>query len=144
MSRASRSRRSTDHVAPKPVGGDRRSRPIEAYADLFRPTCRARAQILLLALREALQEHGVAVGTSRRSRFLARYRITRKPEALDGGTARIEQTFGKLECLERIALVPRGAVRRLRRASGIFTLTVLVSAAPSRPRRLCPFLLHPE
>ena len=66
------------HVAPKPLGGDQRSHRIEAHADLIRQTCQARPQIFLRELREALQEHGVAISTSSLSRFFARHRITRK------------------------------------------------------------------
>jgi transposase len=66
------------HVAPKPLGGDQRSRHIEAHAELIWQTYEARPQILLRELREALQAHGVAVSTSSLSRFFARHRITRK------------------------------------------------------------------
>ena len=77
-SRWSQQKQRVGHVAPKPLGGDQRSRHIEAHADLIRQTYQARPQILLRELREALQEHGVAVSTSSLSRFFARHRITRK------------------------------------------------------------------
>jgi transposase len=83
VSRASASRwshqmRRVGQVAPKLLGGDQRSRHIEAHADLIRQTYEARPQILLRELREALHVHGVAVSTSSLSRFSARHRITRK------------------------------------------------------------------
>src|ERR1700709_2155165 len=63
-SRWSQQKQRVGHVAPKPLGGDQRSRHIEAHADLIRQTYQARPQILLRELREALQERGVAVSTS--------------------------------------------------------------------------------
>jgi transposase len=66
------------HVAPKPLGGDQRSHRIEAHADRILQTYQARPQIFLRELREALQDHGVAISTSSLSRFFARHRITRK------------------------------------------------------------------
>ncbi|WP_409518563.1 IS630 family transposase [Methylobacterium sp. PvR107] len=81
-SRWSQQKRRVGHVAPKPLGGDQRSRHIEAHADLIRQTYQARPQVLLRALREALQERGVAVSTSSLSRFFARHRITPQKGAL--------------------------------------------------------------
>jgi transposase len=83
VSRASASRWSQQkqregHVAPKPLGGDQRSGYIEAQAALILQTYEARPQIFLHELRDALQEHGVAVSASSLSRFLARHRISRK------------------------------------------------------------------
>ena len=87
VSRASASRWSQQkqregHVAPKPLGkplgGDQRSGYIEAHAALILQTYEARPQIFLHELRDALQEHGVAVSASSLSRFLARHRISRK------------------------------------------------------------------
>jgi transposase len=60
------------------LGGDQRSRRIEAHAGRILQTYQARPQIFLRELREALQEHGVATSTSSLSRFFARHRITRK------------------------------------------------------------------
>jgi transposase len=76
--RWSQQKQRVGHVAPKPRGGDQRSHRIEAHADLIRQTSQARPQIFLRELRQALQEHGVAISTSSLSRFLARHRITRK------------------------------------------------------------------
>ena len=78
VSRWSQQKQREGHVAPKPLGGDQRSRHIEAHAELFVQTYQARPQIFLHELRQILQEQGVAVSTSSLSRFLARHRITRK------------------------------------------------------------------
>src|SRR5215203_4487668 len=78
VSRWSQQKQRVGHVAPKPLGGDQRSRHIEAHADLILQTYEARPQIFLRELRDALQEKGVTVSPSSLSRFLARHRITRK------------------------------------------------------------------
>ena len=65
-------------LAPKPQGGDQRSHRIEAHAALILQTCEAYPWIFLRELRDALQEQGVEVSTSRLSRFFARHAITRK------------------------------------------------------------------
>ena len=76
--RWSQQKQRVGHVAPKPMGGEQRSRHIEAHADPILQTDRARPQILLRELRKALQERGITVSTSSLSRFFARHRITRK------------------------------------------------------------------
>src|SRR3978361_365014 len=53
-SRWSQQKQRVGHVAPKPLGGDQRSRHIEAHADLIRQTYQARPPILLRHVREAL------------------------------------------------------------------------------------------
>lgn len=73
-SRLSQQKRRVGHVAPKPLGGDQRSRYIETHADLIRQTYEAHPLILLRELRDDLQAHGVAVSTSSLSRFFARHR----------------------------------------------------------------------
>lgn len=78
VSRWSQQQQREGHVAPKPLGGDRRSGHIRAHATLILQIYRARPQIFLRELRAALQEHGVAVSTSSLSRFFARQGITRK------------------------------------------------------------------
>src|SRR5215218_6198102 len=82
VSRWSQQKQREGQVAPKPLGkplgGDQRSRHIEAHAALILQTYQARPQIFLHELRQILQEQGVAVSTSSLSRFLARHRITRK------------------------------------------------------------------
>lgn len=78
VSRWSQQQQREGHVAPKPLGGDRRSGRIRAHADLILEVYQARPQIFLRELREALQEHGVEVSTSSLSRFFARQGITRK------------------------------------------------------------------
>jgi len=77
-SRWSQQKQRAGHVAPKLSRGDQRSHHIEAHAALILQTYEARPQIFLRELRDALQEHGVAVSTSSLSRFFARHRISRK------------------------------------------------------------------
>ena len=76
--RWSQQKQRVGHVAPKPLGGDQRSRHIEAHADLIRRTYEAHPQIFVREWRDALQARGIAVSTSSLSRFFARHRITRK------------------------------------------------------------------
>ena len=78
VSRWSQQKQREGHVAPKPLGGDQRSRHIEAHAALILQTYETCPQIFLCELRDALQEKGVTVSTSSLSRFLARHRISRK------------------------------------------------------------------
>ncbi len=78
VSRWSQQKQREGHVAPKPLGGNQRSRHIEAHAALILQTCEARPQFFLRELRDALQEKGVTVSTSSLSRFLARHRFSRK------------------------------------------------------------------
>src|ERR687890_628070 len=65
-------------LTTKPQGGDQRSHRIEAHAALILQTCEADPQIFLRERRDALQEQGVEVSTSRLSHFFARHAITRK------------------------------------------------------------------
>ena len=78
VSRFHRQQLGQGHVTPKPSGGDQRSHRIEAHADLILQTYKARPQIFLRELRDALLEQGVEVSTSGLSRFFARHQITRK------------------------------------------------------------------
>ena len=78
VSRWSQQQQREGHVAPRPLGGDRRSARIRAHADLILQTYQTRPQIFLRELRAALQEHGVEVSTSSLSRFFTRQGITRK------------------------------------------------------------------
>lgn len=70
--------RQEGRVAPRPRGGDQRSRAIEAHADLIQATYEARPTICLHELCAALGEQGVTTSTSGLSRFFARHAITRK------------------------------------------------------------------
>jgi transposase len=74
-SSASRWRR---RLAPKPQGGDRRSRAIEARAERILALYEAQPGIFLSELRDALAGQGVRTSTSGLSRFFARHGITRK------------------------------------------------------------------
>ena len=66
------------HVAPRPMGGDQRSRRIEAQADLILSLYEAQPGIYLHELRAALIERGVCVAQSSLSRFFKRHGISRK------------------------------------------------------------------
>jgi transposase len=70
--------RQDGQIGPKPMGGDRHSHSIEAYAAVIVQSCAARPQIYLRELREILQEHGADVSLSGLSRFFRRHGITRK------------------------------------------------------------------
>ena len=70
--------RQEGHVAPKPSGGDRRSRRVEAHARSILATCRRRPTIFLRELRDHLAQRGVQASTSSLSRLLARHGVSRK------------------------------------------------------------------
>jgi transposase len=57
---------------PKPMGGDQRSRHIEAHSDLILSLYEATPDITLQELRAALAEQGVAVGYGGLWRFFRR------------------------------------------------------------------------
>ncbi len=78
VSRWSQQQQREGHVAPKPLGGDRRSGRLEVHAELILQIYQARPQIFLRELRAVLHERGVEVSTSSLSRFFARHGITRK------------------------------------------------------------------
>jgi transposase len=71
-------RRTTGSFAPKPQGGDMRSRRIEArHADVMAALEEARDQSLE-ELRTRLADRGVAASSSALSRFFQRHGLTRK------------------------------------------------------------------
>ena len=63
---------------PKPMGGDQRSRAIEAQAELILSLYEATRDITLQELRAALAERGVVVGYGGLWRFFDRHGITLK------------------------------------------------------------------
>lgn len=65
-------------VAPKPVGGDRRSHRVEAHKGLILAACRRKPALFLRELRDDLARRGVQASTSSLSRFFARHGISRK------------------------------------------------------------------
>ena len=71
-------RRSTGSFAPKPQGGDMRSRRIEAHAVVIHEALEEAPDITLAELCRHLSERGVAVSTSSLWRFFRRHGITRK------------------------------------------------------------------
>lgn len=66
------------HVAPKALGGDRRSHRIEAHADLILSLYEQRPGIFLHELKALLAERGLQVVQSSLSRFFERHDISRK------------------------------------------------------------------
>ncbi len=71
-------RRSTGSFAPKPQGGDMRSRRIEAHAGVIHAALEETPDITLAELCQHLSERGVAASTSSLWRFFRRHGITRK------------------------------------------------------------------
>ena len=63
---------------PRPMGGDQRSRRIEAHSALIRSLYEATPDITLQELRAALAEHGVSLGYGGLWRFFDRHGITVK------------------------------------------------------------------
>lgn len=71
-------RRATGSVAPKPRGGDMRSRRVEERAGDILAIWEARKDITLEELRLALAETGLAVSVASLHRFFVRRGMTRK------------------------------------------------------------------
>lgn len=66
-------------IAPKPQGGEQRSKHIEAHADLILDALATKQDITLTELKARLkEEHGVSAGVGTLWRFFKRRRITRK------------------------------------------------------------------
>ena len=73
--------RDQGHARPKPMGGDQRSRHVEAHRDLIVSLYEAEPDLTLQELRAALAERGVAVGYGGLWRFFDRAGITVKKRA---------------------------------------------------------------
>ena len=71
-------RRATGSVAPKPQGGDMRSRRVEARREVILALWEARKDITLDELRVELAGKGLVVAISTLHRFFVRHGITRK------------------------------------------------------------------
>jgi transposase len=71
-------RRSTGSFAPKPQGGDMRSRRIEANARVIHAALEETPDITLAEFCKQLSERGIAASTSSLWRFFRRHGITRK------------------------------------------------------------------
>ena len=71
-------RRGTGGFAPKPQGGDMRSRRIEAQRAVVMAAFEEERDQSLEELRARLAERGVAASTSALSRFFQRHGLTRK------------------------------------------------------------------
>ena len=103
----------TGEVAPLMMGGDRRSRRIEAHADFILAQIEGKPDLTIMELREKIRErHGFGFGYGTVWRFLARHRITRKKktghaseqEREDVAAAREEWFEGELD-LDPLKLV---------------------------------------
>ena len=70
--------RRTGDVRPRRVGGDKRSKRIEAYAPVILAAVEEKPDITLAELRELLAQQEVAVAISTLWRFFARRKITLK------------------------------------------------------------------
>jgi transposase len=70
--------RTTGSIAPRPLGGDRRSARIEAQAPLILGLVEQTPDITLMELCAALAEQGHGFGLATLWRFFARRRITLK------------------------------------------------------------------
>ena len=73
----SRQREAGD-IAPKQQGGDRKSRHIEAHAQLILDAVAAKPDITLTELREKLKDHGATASVASLWRFFQRRKITLK------------------------------------------------------------------
>ena len=71
-------RRDTGNFAPKPQGGDMRSRRVEQRRDEILSIWQARKDITLDELQAALKEVGLTVSRTSLHRFFVRHGITRK------------------------------------------------------------------
>ena len=82
--------RTQGDARPGPLGGDRRSKRIEAQRALILSTLEEMPDITIEELRRVLAEHGQQFGYGTIQRFFARHRITRKkrPATLANRTAR--------------------------------------------------------
>jgi transposase len=70
--------RTQGDARPGPLGGDRRSRRVEAQCGLILRLVEETRDITIEELRQTLAEHGHRFGYGTIRRFLARHRITRK------------------------------------------------------------------
>ena len=65
-------------IAAKAMGGDQRSRKVEAHAEVILQACEAEPQAYLRELRDSLREKGVNTSMSGLHRFFERHGISRK------------------------------------------------------------------
>jgi transposase len=82
--------RGTGSVAPKALGGDRRSERVEAHAPLILGLVERTSDITLKEIRAELAEAGVSVGIGTLWRFFGRRRMTwrKRPPTPRSGAAR--------------------------------------------------------
>jgi transposase len=70
--------RQSGDLRPGPLGGDRRSRAIEAHAGTILHTFEARRDMTIEELRTELASQGLRFGYGTLWRFFARHKLTRK------------------------------------------------------------------
>ncbi len=70
--------RQSGDLRPGPLGGDRRSRTVEAHAETILRLFEARRDMTIEELRTELAGHGLRFGYGTLWRFFARHRLTRK------------------------------------------------------------------
>lgn len=70
--------RQSGDLRPGPLGGDRRSRAVEAHAETILRLFEARRDMTIEELRIELAGHGLRFGDGTLWRFFARHRLTRK------------------------------------------------------------------
>ena len=100
----------TGNVAPMKMGGDRRSRRIEAHADFILGQIEAQPDVTIMELREKIRERpNVGFGYGTVWRFLERHGITRKKKT--GHAAEQER--------ERCRQGARGVVRGTARSRSV-------------------------
>ena len=87
----SRRYRETGLRTPKPMGGDRRSKHIEAHGELICGMLDAQPDITLTDLQSELEEAGASFSTSALDRFMARHKLTfkKRQRMLQNVTARM-------------------------------------------------------
>lgn len=74
--------RRSGELRPGPLGGDRRSRAIEAHADTIMDVFETRRDMTIQELRGELTAHGLCFGYGTLWRFFARHQLTRKKRPL--------------------------------------------------------------
>jgi transposase len=108
-------RRTTGSFAPKPRGGDMRSRKIEAHAELIHAALAETPDITLAELCRHLFDRGVAASTSSLWRFFRRRAMTRKkdrPRRRAGSPRRPEKAAGPVRWTTRSRSRQAGLHRR--------------------------------
>lgn len=85
--------RSTGSIAPKPMGGDRRSHYLEQYAELILGAVEEQVDITIVELQSLLKKHDVVASYGAVWNLLDRHDLTfkKRPPTLPNRTARTSQ-----------------------------------------------------